>query len=109
MSPRERILARRARFMAAAMTSLMGCSDDSAGPVETDAIADTRPQACLSDTAPGDTGAQPCLTADTPPDTNSDTAVSDTADTGPMPCLEPPLDSGPMPCLVPPEDTGAGG
>jgi hypothetical protein len=99
MSPRDGILARRARFVAAALgaigTGVTACSCalvclepalSDTGVADTDA-GDTRD-------ATTDTGAQPCLTADTPPDTNFDTAVSDTADTGPMPCLEPPLDSG---------------
>lgn len=117
MSPRDRILARRAKFMAAAMTSLMGCSDDAkmadpepclsvaydAGPDDT-----ARPQPCLTDTGPSDTGAA---------DTSTDSSVTDgdrDADTGPTPCLVPPLDTGvgdatdtgPAPCLKMPFDSG---
>lgn len=103
MSPRDRILARRARFVAAALGSLgavgaVACAEpclsvnvDDTGTVDSgradtsEGTIDTgRPQPCLSDVGP-------------PRDTSTDTSVTD-ADTG--------ADTGPMPCLIPPEDTG---
>jgi hypothetical protein len=98
MSPRDRILARRASFIAAALTSITGCSSSDPTP-QADAGVDARDtgaQPCLSADVSFDTGAEPCLE---PPfdsgafDTSieEDTATTDTgADTGPMPCLAPP-------------------
>jgi hypothetical protein len=105
MSSRDKILARRARFMAAAMTGMgvIGCASKSeaclsavydAGPdalkdsTATDG-ADTEPQACLS--APFDSGSADAM------DSSMDSTTTDTAtptDTG--------VDTGPMPCLAPP-------
>jgi hypothetical protein len=98
---RDRILARRAKFMAAAIVGITGCSSETSSG---------SPQPCLKfapDSAidakdASDTQPQVCLIAE-PPDSSSDTAITDTAadtadtsttDTGPMPCLVPPLDGG---------------
>jgi hypothetical protein len=85
MSSREKILARRAKFIAAAIASAgaIGCSDGTA-------------QVCLEPAIEGGT----------------DTKTDANADTRPMPCLDPIVDTGvsdtaPMPCLEPPRDTGA--
>lgn len=112
MSSRDKILARRARFIAAAVSgmAIVGCSS-------------TQAEACLSTVA--DTGADDARD-DARKDATSDAVIDATdADTEPMPCLSAPLDTGsadtttstdtsttdtgPMPCLVPPEDTGASG
>ncbi len=102
---RRSILARRARFVAAALTAVGvgACSGED------------EPQVCLTplgdasaDTA--DSGPSVCLTPE-PPDTGFDAASSDATssdaassdatsedaapeDTGPTPCLAPPLDGG---------------
>lgn len=100
---KKRILARRAKFMVAAIAaSGVACAqvDDDPKPT-TDAGADTRPNPCLS------ADAEPCLSV----------ALDTGADTEPMPCLEPPIedtgvhddaDAEPMPCLKmpPPADGG---
>lgn len=114
MSSRDKILARRAKFMAAAFASagLVACSSETG----------TGPSICLEPAYDGG--------GDTADSGGADT--SDTADTRPMPCLEPPEDSSvmdsattdsavadsardtgasdtfPMPCLsLPPPDGGA--
>jgi hypothetical protein len=103
MSSRDKILARRAKFIAAAIASIgvAGCSSRDA-PTSTDAGAtdasvdtinasDTGPVPCLEpqqDTGQEDTGPMPCL--DPLPDTGAD----DASDTEPMPCLQPPIDGG---------------
>jgi hypothetical protein len=94
---KKRILARRAKFMMAAIAaSGVACAkiDDDPRPT-TDAATDTRPNACLS------ADAEPCLGV----------AYDAGSDTEPMPCLEPPIDdtglvddAEPMPCLSPPPD-----
>ena len=100
---RDAILARRRRFIAAALSGLVmtQCSSTVEGvdaatdaPVDAprDAVTDRGPQPCLSPRPPDagpDAVAQPCLGA--LPD-----------DAGPQPCLEVPFDAEPMPCLEPP-------
>ncbi len=106
MSPRDRILARRAKFIAAAFVGIAGCSSETSPQAEPQpclsqqledtGIADTRDAADAQDTTP-----MPCLTAplDTGVEDSSSDATSDsTADTG--------VDTGPLPCLVPPLDSG---
>lgn len=103
MSSRDKILARRASFIAASVTSLTGCSSSDPTPqadVGVDA-RDTGAQPCLSADVSFDTGAEPCLSPpfDSSADDTSvadDTATTDTGvDTGPMPCpAPPPGDSG---------------
>lgn len=99
---KHKILARRAKFIAAAVTSagLLGCG--------------SKAEACLSMVADtggdGDTSPQPCL------EPAIDTGVSDVA---PEVCLSPAFDSGsadtaadstleagPEPCLAPPPADG---
>ena len=108
---KKRILARRARFVAAALASAglgaTGCGGEVAGPtacldpiVDTGSseAGDTNPTVCLS--APADTGAR--FDADVGGDSGADAgadadAAEDTAtptDAGPLPCLAPPLDGG---------------
>ncbi len=101
MSSRDKILARRAGFIAAAMTSLAGCSSSDPGPQPE--VVDTGAQACLSADATFDTGttfdtgSEPCLTAP------FDSGTPDTDDTGPVDSTtETAIDTGPMPCLAPP-------
>jgi hypothetical protein len=98
--PKSKILARRAKFLAAAAAAsgIVACSSEDAKAPQ--------PQPCLTPVA--DTGGDV-----------SDTAVSDssTEDTAPMPCLDVAADSGadaedtmPMPCLAPPPaDSGSDG
>jgi len=89
---KRRILARRAKFMMAAIAaSGVACAKVDEGPQPTtDAAADTRPNVCLS------ADAEPCL------------GISADAE----PCLEPPYDAGtdtgPEPCLAPPPDPDGG-
>jgi hypothetical protein len=105
MSPRDRILARRAKFVAAALASAgaIGCSSTAAVCLEPaiDAGSDGKPDTSTTDTAPN-----PCLTP------ALDSSVEDAGDTAPMPCLDPApedtgVDTGPAPCLkMPPPDAG---
>jgi hypothetical protein len=99
---KSKILARRARFLAAAAASagIVACSsadDGTPAPTDSGSAADT----AASDTGTSsDTGPMPCLTPvaetgvlDSDTDSASDSSASDTAsdtDTGPMPCLAPP-------------------
>jgi len=110
MSPRDRILARRAKFLAAATAASVSVACSSAEAClkypssRDDAGVDA--QVCLEpqyDAGPdtrADTAPMPCLSmvADSGSSDASDTndSASDTsvADTFPMPCLVPPLDSG---------------
>ena len=101
---KKKILARRARFVAAAVASISmtGCGGDT----------EAEPQACLSDTGVDvDTGPTPCLTpaSDTGGgDTTSDAGIDAAADGDADGDVDP--DTGPTPCLAPPpEDTGDGG
>ena len=117
MSPKETILKRRARFVAAALTSagLAGCGDGPTNPgshaadsgvvdgakdsVATDSGLEDTPTVCLS--APFDSGSPDTGSPDTEPTVclsapfdsgTADTfdATVDAADTGPVPCLVPP-------------------
>lgn len=104
---KKRILARRAKFMMAALAvSGVACAkvDDDPKPTTTDAGSDTRPNACLSPQA----DAEPCLgiSADAEPCLEPPYDAGD--DTGPMPCLDPVPDAEPEVCLAPPPaDSGA--
>lgn len=112
MSPRDRILARRAKFIAAALAAsgAVACGnveDDTTPAADAGADLGVEAAACLSAPIDGsvwDTGPAPCL-----------------SDTGPTPCLEPPLDAGedvsadagedtfdaePAPCLKVAPDSG---
>lgn len=108
---KSKILARRARFIAAAIGSagLIGCSgDDSSAPTvcltvdaAADTPADTNPGPCL--TAPVDSSvsdapaeAAVCLSApfDSGVDTTADGTSEAATDTGPSVCLSPALDGG---------------
>jgi hypothetical protein len=88
---RDRILARRAKFMAAAFVGIAGCSDNTS-PQPT-------PQVCLTGQA-YDTGVDTRDAADTEPvvclTSPADTSVDDgdATDTEPMVCLSAPLDTG---------------
>lgn len=121
---RDAILARRRRFIAAALTGLVmtHCSStvegvDAATDVASDAAGDVTtdrgPQPCLTPlppdagpdagtaqpclgALPDDAGPQPCLSADAGP------PVDVGFDAGPQPCLDVAFDAGPMPCLEPP-------
>lgn len=92
MSPRDRILARRAKFIAAALATsgTVACAQVEEEPQPTDASTVSDAQACLS--APIDTGVDtapvPCL------DVAADTGVEDTFDAEPAPCLKVAPDSG---------------
>jgi hypothetical protein len=96
---KKRILARRAKFMMAALAvSGVACAkvDDDPKPT-TDAAADTQPSVCLSADAEPCLGvsadAEPCLE---PPleDTGVDAGDDADADAEPMPCLTPAIDGG---------------
>jgi hypothetical protein len=100
MSPKDRILARRAQFMAAAIVGIAGCS------ASTDPTS-SEPRVCLSppyrDTGADtrDTGPTVCLTssydatgADTVDTSGDDAADTSVGDSAPMPCLSmPPPDA----------------
>jgi hypothetical protein len=104
----QAILARRRRFVAAALGSLSLAASAACSP----------PQPCLEyvepDRVTGDasdsSSPQPCLTA--PLDVRSADAAEDAQgdQSAPMPCLSPAIDAGadvqPMPCLSPPFDSG---
>lgn len=112
---KSKILARRAKFIAAAVTSagLLGCgtraevclsmiADSGAdGEASDDTISDTRPQPCLdpivdtgvADTSVTDTGPWACLSPELDSGTDTDTGTDD-ADTGPWACLSPPPPDG---------------
>ncbi len=111
MSPKDTILRRRARFVAAALTSvgMVSCSSgpENPGPSVVDTgVVDGAKDSATTDSGPSDTPT-PCLappfdsgTADTEPvvclsaplDTGTDAfdATVDAKDTGPLPCLAPP-------------------
>ncbi|MGZ3423259.1 MAG: hypothetical protein ACXWUG_10735 [Polyangiales bacterium] len=103
---KSKILARRARFLAAAAASagIVACSSaDDGTPTPSDSGGtDT---GISTDTGMStDTGPMPCLTPvedtgvlDSGTDSTTDSASDTGADTGPMPCLAPP-----------PGDSGAG-
>lgn len=123
MSPRDRILSRRARFIAAALAatsagSLAACG----GKTDEEPAADTGPSACLSDAAAClgvaydggvDTGPSVCL--EPALDTGVGPGDATGVDTGPTPCLDVAIDSGtdaaddtgPSPCLKVAPDTGS--
>ncbi len=94
--PKKTILARRAKFVAAAIAGAgftsacasQACLDMPAPDATTDTAADT-----LDGGADADTGPTVCLSADAPP---PDTATpdSDASDTGPVPCLDVVPDTG---------------
>ena len=88
---KKRILARRAKFVAAALAAsglgvAAACGGDvtKAGDAGTDAAADSPPQPCLSPP-------QSDASFDAPSDSSAD------------------ADATPQPCLVPIEDAGGGG
>ncbi len=98
MSPRDRILARRAKFVAAALAGAgaIGCSSTAS--------------VCLEPAFDGgtDTSKPDGSTTDTGTDTGPTACLSPELDTGPLDSgtTDSTLDTGPMPCLSPPEDTG---
>lgn len=121
---RTKILARRAKFVAAAVASagLVGCGSQAAvclslvadSGSEDGSVSDTRPQPCLDpvvDSGAPDATPEVCLSpvldtgvetaADSTTDStarDADSSVTDAAeDTAPMPCLSPP---------PPPSDAG---
>ncbi|MBK7394744.1 MAG: hypothetical protein IPJ34_00190 [Myxococcales bacterium] len=125
MSPKDTILARRARFVAAAVATFAGCADGPQDPgpsvcltpISDTGVSDTTVVDGGADTT--DTGPTVCLSP--PLDSGVDTGTPDTfsTDTGPTVCLSAPLDTGlldtgstdaatdaadtgPVPCLVPP-------
>jgi hypothetical protein len=101
----DAILARRRRFVAAALGSLALATSAGCSP----------PQPCLEVVEP-DRPSSDASEASAPRDVSAGDAQDDG---GPMPCLTPVLDSGvaedgagdvaPMPCLSPPLDAGGGG
>ena len=95
-SARRLILARRARFVAAALASVAATTGVAVGTEACVGGADNReevdggtsdaaPQPCLT-TAPDDASPQPCLDIELPKDAG--------ADADPQPCLFAPLDDG---------------
>ncbi|MBI2393845.1 MAG: hypothetical protein HYV09_30010 [Deltaproteobacteria bacterium] len=115
---KSKILARRARFVAAAVASagLLGCGSkmeaclslapDTGG----DTISDTKPEACLTVDATIDTGVDTgpgvCLSPEW--DSGAPDGATD-AEPEASVCLSMPLDTGvfdtgPEPCLAPPPD-----
>ncbi len=106
--PRSRILARRAKFVSAALTTVLAACGSSTTEeakdtgVGTEVGVDTGPVPCL-DMPPPDTGTSP---ADSTADADAgDSAAADSGgardsagdadeDTGPTPCLKMPLDTG---------------
>jgi hypothetical protein len=115
---KKSILARRSRFIAKALASagiaacaVQGCSGESTSDGRGDAQSkdasgeDGEPQVCLTPQYDGGDEPQVCLSIQ--PD-----AGEEDADTGPQPCLEPPIDASddaePQPFLSPPPDEDAG-
>jgi hypothetical protein len=111
MSSREKILARRAKFIAAAIASAgaISCSDNTTAqvclePAVDASNADTRPMPCLDpavdtgvakDTSVTDTSTSSDTGSATDTAPNTDTGGED-PDAAPMPCLKmpPPADGG---------------
>ncbi len=106
---KKRILARRAKFVAAALaaTGVGACASVDEEPTTK---VDT---GVAGDTSVKDTGAEPCLGVSADSGERFDTST----DTAPMPCLDPApedtgvadtdVDAGPAPCLkMPPPDAG---
>lgn len=100
---RAAILARRNRFVAAALAGLAGASlvaacggETSAGDAGTgDAAVEAAPQACLSPIQERDANPQPCLGAPFEDAATRDAAPNDGGDASPQPCLSaPPPDAG---------------
>lgn len=102
--PRSRILARRARFVAAALgaATLAACGSSTSeepGPKDTGAAdgsadgADTGPVPCL-DMPPPDSGGDGSTGDGSTGDAARDTAPDVAEDTGPAACLKVPFDSG---------------
>jgi hypothetical protein len=101
--PKKMILARRARFIAAAVASVgVACGK-----------TDTPPMVCLEPMIVPDAGPPPtptpCLSVAppvtaTPPDAGESYTVAPSAvpDGGPQPCLRPGPPPKPTPCLAPP-------
>ncbi|MEO7096523.1 MAG: hypothetical protein ABI175_24910 [Polyangiales bacterium] len=102
---KKKILARRARFVAAALASagvgLAGCGGEtSADPIKPGSDSGSLDAADVADTAPSVCLSPPLR--DTDVDTaNPDAGVDSTADAAEV---EP--DTGPFPCLAPPPDDG---
>lgn len=104
MTSRDRILARRAKFLAAATvaTGVLACSSSAEACLSiapTDTGSDTSAEPCLF--APYDSGREDTFDANDATESGTDASetsitdsASDTKDTGPTPCLVPPLDSG---------------
>jgi hypothetical protein len=78
-NPRDRILARRAKFMAAAIVGIAGCSSESTTTTSPQACLKVAPDAALDAADAADTQPQVCLSPE-PPDSALDTAITDTAD-----------------------------
>lgn len=74
MSPRDRILARRAKFMAAAIVGIAGCSSESTTTSTPQACLKIAPDAALDAADAADTKPQVCLSPE-PPDSSADTAI----------------------------------
>jgi hypothetical protein len=98
--PKKVILARRAYFIAAALTSasigvassIGACGGEAEAPPR-DGGADAAPQPCLR-APPPDASPQPCLGMQQP-DASPDAATPDAGDAEPQPCLRAPApDSG---------------
>lgn len=92
---KNKILARRAKFIAAAVTSagLLGCGSKAevclSMVADTGGDGDTSPQPCLEpaiDTGVGDVAPEVCLS----PAIDSGAGDTSVTETGPEPCLAPP-------------------
>ena len=81
------ILARRARFVAAALAGLNAAM--CGGKTDGGSDAGTNPQPCLRPPGVEDGGPRPCLTPPLP-DAARDAAADADGDASPLPCLAPP-------------------
>jgi hypothetical protein len=109
MSPRDRILQRRAKFVAAALASTAVACSSAEPSVCLEPAIDASGDTAKADTSVSDAQPEACLT----PALDSavtDSSTGDSMDTGPMPCLDVDPDAGdtgPAPCLkMPPPDGG---
>ena len=100
-SARRLILARRARFVAAALagvtaTAAVGAATEACGggteQTRSKEDAEAEPQPCLGVDWQEEAGPQPCLSVDA--QVPEDAGDEDDAEAGPQPCLIAPLDGG---------------
>lgn len=92
--PKSLILARRAKFVAAALAGVTGVATACGGSTD-ETGSSKNPEPCLGVQCCPDADPQPCLTPLQPDasdggDASDDGATNDDADAEPQPCLAPP-------------------